>query len=89
MAGQPSIDSALLEAGRRAFTEHGYHGATAERIAHEASISRVTLHRRGVTKDVLLAALVNEAVHDYRAAMWPALTGTAPASERLGTHWLR
>jgi AcrR family transcriptional regulator len=50
-------------------------GATTERIAAEAGVSRVTLHRRGETKDGLLRDLVGEATDDYRRAMWPALTG--------------
>ena len=73
----------ILEAARRAFASHGYGGATIERIAAEAGVSRVTLHRHGVTKDALLGQLVEQATGDYRAAMWPALTGDGPAAGRL------
>ena len=73
----------LLEAARRTFATHGYAGATIERIAAEAGVSRVTLHRRGVTKDGLLADLVGLAAEEYRAAMWPALTGDGSAADRL------
>ncbi len=83
MSSPPTLTPALLTAGRRAFTRHGYHGATVERIAQEAGVSRVTLHRWGVTKDLLLAALVEEAVHDYQRRMWPALTGTGSVPDRL------
>jgi AcrR family transcriptional regulator len=76
-------DSQLLDAARRALEAHGYAGATLERIAAEAGVSRVTLHRRGVTKDGLLAELVARATEDYRAAMWPALTSGASGAERL------
>ena len=78
-----SADPALLAAARQAFAEHGYMGATLERIAHSAGLSRVTLHRRGVTKDGLLAELVVRATDDYRRAMWPALTGEGTGAERL------
>jgi AcrR family transcriptional regulator len=73
----------LLEAARRAFAAHGYAGATLERIAEEAGLSRVTLHRRGVSKDGLLAELVARATDDYRRALWPALTGEGTGAQRL------
>ena len=77
------IEGTLVEAARRAFAAHGYSGATLERIADEAALSRVTLHRRGVTKDGLLAALVARATDDYRRTMWPALTAGGSGAERL------
>ena len=76
-------DAALLDAAARAFAAHGYAGATLERIAEEAGLSRVTLHRRGVSKDGLLAQLVERATQDYRARMWPALTGAGSGAARL------
>src|SRR4029450_11246167 len=78
-----TIDPEHLQAARRTFATHGYAGATIERIAAEAGVSRVTLHRRGVTKDGLLAELVARATEDYRAAMWPALTSEGSGAERL------
>ena len=75
----------LLEGARRTFATHGYAGATLDRIAAEAGLSRVTLHRRGVTKDGLLAELVVRATEDYRRTMWPALTGAGTGAERLQT----
>jgi len=77
------IDAALLEAGRRALRRHGWQGLTAERIAEEAGISRVTLHRRGVRKQDILDALTEKAIEAYRAALWPALTGPGSGGERL------
>jgi AcrR family transcriptional regulator len=79
--GRDAVD--LLEAARRAFAAYGYAGATIERIAAEAGLSRVTLHRRAVTKDGLLAELVARATEDYRRAMWPALTGPGTGAERM------
>lgn len=76
-------DPLVLEAARRVFSAHGYAGATLERIAAEAGLSRVTLHRHGVTKDRLLAELVDRATEDYRRAVWPALTGHGTGAERL------
>ena len=78
-----AADSALLAAARRAFERHGYAGATLERIAAEAGLSRVTLHRRGITKDGLLEQLSAEATERYRALMWPALTSAGTGAQRL------
>lgn len=79
----PTSDPQLLEAAKRTFAAHGYSGATIERIAAEAGVSRVTLHRRGVSKDGLLAELVVRATEDYRRVMWPALTGEGTGGDRL------
>jgi AcrR family transcriptional regulator len=81
MAGE--LDPQLLEAGRRVFATHGYGGATVERIAKEAGLSRVTLHRRGVSKETILATLAERGIERYRAALWPALTAAGNGAERL------
>jgi len=73
----------LLDGGRAALRHHGWAGATLERIARAAGRSRVTLHRRGVTKDAILDALVARAVTAYRDALWPALTAPGSAAERM------
>ena len=85
LSGMPQLpgDSALLGAARRAFERYGYAGATLERIAAEAGLSRVTLHRRGVTKDGLMTELVARATDDYRRLLWPALTADGTGAERL------
>ena len=75
--------SEIVGAAQRVFQAHGYAGATLDRIATEAGVSRVTLHRRGVTKDGLLAELVARATETYRAALWPALTGGGTGAQRL------
>ena len=77
------LDDGVLEAGRSALRKYGYAGTTAERLAQEAGVSRVTLHRRGITRDLVIAALVERSTERYRAALWPALTGSGNAGERL------
>ena len=76
-------DERVLDGAARALARYGWPGVTLERIAEEAGISRVTLHRRGVSKDDLLGRLGERAIEQYRAAMWPALTGAGDAGERL------
>jgi len=77
------VDDALLDAGLRAFKSFGYQGATVERIATEAGLSRVTLHRRGVSRDTILGVLAERSAEQYRAAMWPALTAPGDARDRM------
>jgi AcrR family transcriptional regulator len=76
-------DTDLLEAGRRAVARYGTQGATLERIAGEAGVSRTTLHRRGVTRESLLADLGEAAASAYQQALWPALTAPGTGRGRL------
>ena len=82
-AAMTPIDEALIDAAQRAFAQHGFHGTSTARIAQEAGVSRVTLHRRGITKQDVLDALADRATRRYRDALWPALTAEGPADERL------
>lgn len=75
--------SDVVAAAQRVFETHGFAEATVERIAVEAGVSRVTLHRRGMTKESLLADLAEAATDDYRRLMWPALTASGSGAERL------
>jgi len=77
------LDDELLAAARRALERHGVARATLERIAEEAGLSRVTLYRRGVTREAVLAALASRVLDGYRRAMWPALTARGSGAERL------
>jgi AcrR family transcriptional regulator len=76
---QPS----LVEATAAAVARWGLAQVTVERIAAEAGLSRATLHRRGLTREVLIAALAQRTAEQFRAALWPALTGLGNAAERL------
>jgi AcrR family transcriptional regulator len=77
------VDDALLTGAHRAIERWGYGPATMERIASEAGVSRMTLHRRGVTREGLLGALAERLEDEYRAGMWPALTARGTGRERL------
>jgi AcrR family transcriptional regulator len=76
-------DQGLLDGAHRAIERWGWREATLERIATEAGVSRMTLHRRGVTRDGLLGALSQRLEDEYRAGMWPALTASGTGRERL------
>jgi len=73
----------VIAAARKAVESHGYAGLTLERIAGEADISRVTLHRRGHTKDEIFDALSTQMFEEHRDALWPALVAAGNGSERL------
>lgn len=63
--------------------EDGLAAATLERISAAAGISRMTLHRRGLSKRDILGAIAQRLEQDYREAMWPALVSKGNGCERL------
>jgi AcrR family transcriptional regulator len=79
----PLLDDHVLRAAAQVITEHGWHDFTLERVAEAVGLSRVTLYRRGVTRDLLVDALVVGAAQAWQAALWPALTGPGSAADRL------
>ncbi len=62
----------------------GYERTTVEDLATAIGVSRVTLHRHGIGKSEVLQVLGERATREYQDAMWPMLTSSAPADERLG-----
>jgi AcrR family transcriptional regulator len=83
--GQGDADPALVDATEKAIAQWGLAGTTLERIAEAAGLSRATIYRRSVSRDDLVAALTARAAATFQAAMWPALTGSGSAAERLRT----
>lgn len=83
MSAGRATEEDLLRAADRAIARHGLSQVTLEQIAEEAGVSRVTLHRRGLGKDQIVERLVEKGLAEYRAAVWPALTGSDPALARL------
>jgi AcrR family transcriptional regulator len=61
----------------------GLAAATLERISAEAGVSRMTLHRRGLSRGDILQAIARRLEHDYREAMWPALVARGSGRARL------
>lgn len=78
-----TVSPELVAAVEVALEEHGWGGATAELIAEAAGINRVTLYRRGLTRERLLAAAALAAAEEFRAAALPCLTAPGSARERL------
>lgn len=73
----------LIAAVEAALSKHGLDGVTLEQIAAEAGLNRVTLYRRGHTRESLLTAAALAAAEEFRGAALPALTATIPARDRL------
>jgi AcrR family transcriptional regulator len=73
----------VIDAARFVLAEDGPAGATLERIAAAAGVSRMTLHRHGVTKADIIRALGDRFEAEHKAVMWQALVATGTAAERL------
>ncbi|PVZ14363.1 TetR/AcrR family transcriptional regulator [Actinomycetospora cinnamomea] len=82
-ATRDAIEPPLLDAVSRILEREGLRGLNISAIAVEAGVSRVTLHRRGARLDDYLVAVLGRASDDLRGSLWPVLTGTGTARERL------
>jgi AcrR family transcriptional regulator len=83
MGSAARTTDAFVEAARGVIAERGWDAATMEEIAAAAGVSRMTLHRRGLTREGLLDALRDALVADERQALWPALTASGSGRDRL------
>jgi AcrR family transcriptional regulator len=73
----------IVDAARHVLAQDGLAAATLERISAAAGVSRMTLHRRGVTKEEILRTLAEQLETAYRDAFWPALVSKGTGRERL------
>jgi AcrR family transcriptional regulator len=83
MAAVESTEQRIVEGARRAIAAGGWQGATLTRIADEAGVSRMTLHRRGLGRDEIFALLARDYEEAFRAALWPSVTGRGSGAARL------
>ncbi|MEM7412004.1 MAG: TetR/AcrR family transcriptional regulator [Myxococcota bacterium] len=74
---------ALLSGFEQALERDGFAGLTQEAIAEEAGVNRVTLYRRGVTREGLLAEATKALADGFRAASLEPLTASGNARLRL------
>jgi AcrR family transcriptional regulator len=77
------VDARLREATIAVLHERGWDGLTLERIAEVSGRARSTLWRQGLTREVLVGALVGELAEGFREAMFPVLTAGGTGRERL------
>jgi AcrR family transcriptional regulator len=76
-------DDQVLDAVDRIIEREGRRGVSLSSIADEAGISRVTLHRRGISVADCLVGVLVRASDDLRASLWPVATGSGDAASRL------
>ena len=77
------LDASVLDAVARILEREGLRGLTLSSIADEAGLSRVTLHRRGLNVDDCVVGVLARASDDLRGSLWPAVTGSGDAADRL------
>jgi AcrR family transcriptional regulator len=80
---QLTVDEGLRRATIEVLRERGWSGLTLERVAEAAGRARSTLWRQGLTRNVLVGALVGELADDFRSTMYPVLTAGGSGRERL------
>ena len=83
MSDAPKVPPHIVEGARHVLAEDGLAAATLERISVAAGVSRMTLHRRGLSKRTILEALADDVEADYREAIWRALVSKGNARQRL------
>lgn len=83
MAPSTSTEQRVVEGARRAIERHGWKEATLARIAEESGLSRMTLYRRGLGREEILALLVRDYERDFRDSLAPALTAKGTGLKRL------
>jgi AcrR family transcriptional regulator len=80
----PAVDDAILDAALRLFIEEGPDGATIERIAARAGVTRPTVYRRWKDRNTLLV----EAIARVREQAERPLGGAAPTSVEQTLSWM-
>jgi AcrR family transcriptional regulator len=83
LSDRATVPPHIVDGARRVLAQDGLAAATLERISAAAGVSRMTLHRHGLSKDDILRAIAERLEDDYRQAMWPALVARGTARERL------
>lgn len=78
-----STEERVVGGARRAIELHGWQAATLARIAEEAGLSRMTLYRRGLGREEILALLVDDYQRDFRESLAPAVEGRGTGLRRL------
>lgn len=80
---QTAVPQDLHRATIAVLRERGWDGLTLERVAEAAGRARSTLWRQGLTREVLVGALVGELAADFRETMFPILTTGGTGRDRL------
>ena len=79
----PKVSEELRRATIEVLRERGFAGLTLERVAEVSGLARSTLWRQGLTREVLVRALVSELAEDFRSSLYPVLTSGGTGRERF------
>lgn len=77
------LGSDRLERIRDALGDRAWHELSLDDLARAAGLTRMTFHRRGISRDMVRDGLVELLVSEYEAAALPALSSSADAPERM------
>jgi AcrR family transcriptional regulator len=80
---EADVEPRVLDAVARILERDGLGALSISAIAAAADLSRVTLHRRGLTVERCVVAVIGRASDDLRASLWPVLTGPGDGATRL------
>jgi AcrR family transcriptional regulator len=82
-SAKPAVTEELRRATIEVLRERGFEGLTLERVAEVGGLARSTLWRQGLTRDILIGALVGELAEDFRSSMYPVLSSGGTGRERF------
>jgi AcrR family transcriptional regulator len=77
------LEADRLERIRDALGDRPWHELSLDDLARAAGLTRMTFHRRGISRDMVRDGLVELLVSEYEAAALPALSSSADAPERM------
>jgi AcrR family transcriptional regulator len=77
----------LLEAATDCFLSAGFAGTSLGAIARSASMSKATLYQYFSSKEEIFMACAQRVFHQLYADVWPVISQTRPADERLRARW--
>jgi len=80
---EPRLSPAELERVRDALRLRRWPDVTTDELARAAGVTRMTLHRRGIGRDEVLAGLATVLEDAHRDAVLPALSHAGTGRERL------
>ncbi|MEU0467035.1 helix-turn-helix domain-containing protein [Amycolatopsis sp. NPDC006131] len=76
-------ETRITEAALELLAEDGMAGLTVASIARRLGASRMTLHRKGITRERMIELLSHRAAEEYQRAVWPTLVSSGTGFERL------
>ena len=80
-AAARDLGSDRLERIRDALGDRAWHELSLDDLARAAGLTRMTFHRRGISREMVRDGLVQLLVSQYESAALPALTSSADAPE--------